>query len=407
MPVDSKKILNIVVDQRFQQSAEGNVWTHVPPSYSFFELALEVFDLVRIIARTTSISVAAPTAQLVVGPRVEHVAVPSFVGPFQYLRRRGAIRESILQIARLDGSFLLRIPSHTGFLVAAELKRLNRPFGVELLTDPGDFFAPGVSPHGLAYLFRPYFCRKSRELCSQAHVTNFVTGNKTRNAHPVPNSVWSGSVSDVDLPVEAFLPIPAGRPSGKLRIVTVGFLDLLYKGQDLLIRALGKCNEEGLDFQLTFVGDGASRSRLLELAQELKIRDKVSITGPIGGAAEVRTYLGKSDLFVLPSRAEGIPRALIEAMAAGLPCICSDAGAMPDLLPPQWIVPAGSLDELAAKILEFSRCNSQWPMLAKENQDRARSFESSRLSPQRKEFYEALCHMNPDAETVEEMNYVA
>ncbi len=390
MPAKNQSVLNLVVDQRFLQSPDGSVWSHTPPTYDFLQLALQVFDKVRVIGRTALVSSPPSNVRLVNGPGVELIPVPSYVGPFQYLRRHSSISNVLSRITHLDGAFLLRIPSQTGFLLASRLERVHRSYAVEILTDPHDFFAPGVSPQGLAYLFRPYFCLRSRELCARATVANYVTGSSTRKANPSSSALWSGSISDVDLPPEAFFH-PRVRPVGApIEIISVGFLDLLYKGQDLLIRSLAKCSQQGLDFKLTFAGDGESRTRLLDLAASTGIGERVQITGALGGAEQVRSWLARSDLFVLPSRAEGIPRALLEAMASGLPAICSNVGAMPDLLPARWIVPSNSADLLSRKLMEFAASPHLWPEMSARNQATARGFERSVLQPQRKQFYEAV-----------------
>jgi phosphatidyl-myo-inositol dimannoside synthase len=405
MPTKPEKVLNLVVDQRLHQTPDGRVWSLTPPAYDFFELPLEVFDQVRVVARTAQVAEPRPKARLVNGPGVEVLPIPTFVGPFQYLKQRNRIAEKLAQIARLDGAFLLRIPSQTGFVVASKLRARNRPFAVELLTDPYDFFAAGVSPHGLATLFRPYFCHQSKELCGEARVVNYVTGKKTIRNNPPLRANWTGNVSDVDLPEQAFfLPNQAATP-GPIRIVSVGLLDLLYKGQDLLIQALGKAHQKGLDFTLRFVGDGGQRARLLSMADSCGIQGRVEITGAQGGAAEVRGFLKDSDLFVLPSRAEGIPRALLEAMAAGLPAICSQAGAMPDLIEQQWITGIGDEDALCQALLAFANHRSEWQAIGQRNQQVARGFELSLLRPKRREFYEAIQRMA--SSTAEEGLYAA
>lgn len=390
MPASTGQTLNMVVDQRFLRASDGSVWTHTPPDYSFLRQALEVFSRVRVIARTTDVDQCPKHARRLDGPDVELVAVPSYVGPFQYLRRRSSIASLIPQIAKLDGAFLLRIPSQTAFLVAAQLERNRRRFAVELLTDPHDFFAPGVSSHGLAYLFRPYFCHQSRLLCSKAEAVNFITGSKTRSTHPTPAARWVGGVSDVDLPAEAFLPLRKQRQPGPIRVISVGFLDLLYKGQDLLVRAAANLHRQGIEMELTFAGGGENASFLLNLADALGIQGKVRVTGPLGGAQQVRELLGQSDLFALPSRAEGIPRALLEAMAAGLPALVSEAGAMPDLVESQWVVPAGDEAALTRKLVELCQSSERWFEVGCRNQGVAEAYERSRLLPQRREFYESI-----------------
>lgn len=383
--------LNMVVDQRFKRTPDGRVWTHVPPAYEFFEGALCVFDRVRIIARTIDIDRVPENARVVNGINVEVVAVPSFVGPIQYLRQRSRVSEALARVADLDGAFLLRIPSQTAFVLASRLTHLGRPYAVELLTDPYEFFAPGVSPNGLASLFRPYFCARSRDLCANAVAVNYITGSATRRVNPATRAKCDVSVSDVDLSEDSFLNLP--RPAATsvpIEIVSVGFFDLLYKGQDLLIKALADCAGQGLNFRLTFVGDGRSRETLTNLAASYGIGHRIRITGALGGANEVRKYLGAAHLFTLPSRAEGIPRALLEAMAAGLPAICSNVGAMPDLLDPRWIVQPGSVHQLRAKFLEFLQVPGEWAAIGRRNQDVARRYERSEVQPRRVEFYRKI-----------------
>ena len=65
------------------------------------------------------------------------------------------------------------------------------------------------------------------------------------------------------------------------------------------------------------------------------LRDRVRFRGQLTTPVDVRAELDRADLFVLPSRQEGLPRAMIEAMARALPCIGSSVGGIPELLQPK------------------------------------------------------------------------
>lgn len=103
-------------------------------------------------------------------------------------------------------------------------------------------------------------------------------------------------------------------------IVAVGRLDE-NKNHAMLIRAFGKIVKDFPDYRVVIYGDGTGHRNLEKLIGKLHLSDKVVLAGRTD-AVEEKIY--KSSLFVLTSDAEGMPNALIEAMALGLPVISTD-----------------------------------------------------------------------------------
>ena len=101
----------------------------------------------------------------------------------------------------------------------------------------------------------------------------------------------------------------------------VGRLDR-QKGVDVLIDGLSRLGPQE-HLQTWLLGDGPDRSALEALASQTGSENVVRF---LGHREEVRRLLHAADAFVLPSRYEGMPIALLEAMAAGLPCLVSDVG---------------------------------------------------------------------------------
>ncbi|MCX6599410.1 MAG: glycosyltransferase [Acidobacteria bacterium] len=99
------------------------------------------------------------------------------------------------------------------------------------------------------------------------------------------------------------------------------------KGHDVLIRAIAQLPSPA---SLTIVGAGGMRPELQALADQQGVR--LSFAGELAGAAAVRQVVAQADLFVLASRSEGMPRALIEAMALGVPAVATRVGGIPELL---------------------------------------------------------------------------
>lgn len=94
------------------------------------------------------------------------------------------------------------------------------------------------------------------------------------------------------------------------------------KGQRILIEALASLRAEGFEFRARLVGDGPDRDRLRTQIEAARLADCVELMGKVG-QDDLPAMYRESDLFVLPSFAEGIPVVLMEAMACGVPVISS------------------------------------------------------------------------------------
>ena len=177
-------------------------------------------------------------------------------------------------------------------------------------------------------------------------------------------------------------------PKAPWRLVTVGTLEQLYKGTDLLIDALARCRQEGLDLELVVVGDGKHRASLQSLAAKLGLGDRVHFRGHLPAGKAVQAELDQADLFVLPSRQEGLPRAMIEAMARALPCIGAEVGGIPELLPPEDLFPPNDAAALAAKIREVLADCPRIERMSTRNLRRAADYREDVLRRRRNTLYE-------------------
>lgn len=100
------------------------------------------------------------------------------------------------------------------------------------------------------------------------------------------------------------------------------------KNHALLIKAFATISDRYPDYRLVIYGDGPLRQQLETLVEDLGMADKVSLPGY---TTFVREKMEQASLFVLTSDWEGMPNALIEAMALGVPCISTDCkGGGPD-----------------------------------------------------------------------------
>lgn len=117
-----------------------------------------------------------------------------------------------------------------------------------------------------------------------------------------------------------------GKKEGKIILGYIGQL-IPRKGLDNLLKAVSLLQSRNCELYL--IGDGPERERLEHIAEEKKIREKVHF---LGFQTDRLKFLLGFDVLILPSRLEGIPRCLMEAMAAGVPVVASDIPGCNDLI---------------------------------------------------------------------------
>jgi glycosyltransferase involved in cell wall biosynthesis len=391
--------LAVVTEHRFRR-APGGVVTSGPFPYSFWRRYLTVFDSVRVVARVADRD-DLPTGELwggptptarADGPGVSFAALPCYRGPEQFSLGVRRIRRALLSSFGDSDAIILRLPSVLAFLAEGWLRRCGRPFAVEVVGDPWDALSPGAHHHPLRALFRQALARSQRRQCAASCVSSYVTRLALQRRYPPRAGGFTVGCSDVELPNSAFVEQPRGGLTAPQQpgLVTVGSLNHLYKAPDVLLEAVARCRRNGLDTRLVVVGDGQYRPALEARCRALGIHERVVFRGQLAFGEAVRCQLDQADLFVLPSRQEGLPRALLEAMARGLPAIGSTVGGIPELLAGDDLVQPNDPAALARKIEEVLRDSARIARMSAQNLTRAREYQETLLRNQRTLFLKRL-----------------
>jgi len=133
------------------------------------------------------------------------------------------------------------------------------------------------------------------------------------------------------------------------------------KDYPTLLAACAELKARGVAFRLVAVGQGPLEDEMRQLHERLQLADRVQLLGYRPDAIEV---LAAADVFVMASKWEGLPVALMEACAVGLPCVLTEVGGMPDALGPDgalWVHPgrphqlADAMEQLIASPHERAR----------------------------------------------------
>ncbi len=140
--------------------------------------------------------------------------------------------------------------------------------------------------------------------------------------------------------------------NGSLVILTVARL-IKRKGIDDLIRAIPEIVKEDRNVKVRIIGEGDMEGELKELANELGVSDFVEFLGYVPHE-EISQYYLSSDVFVLPSKNEGMSNTVLEAMASGLPIITTDTGGTKELIDDNGVVvPTKEFKEISKAIMRY------------------------------------------------------
>lgn len=382
-------------EARFTQSEDGKFYSGDQSfSYKMFARYLDVFESVAVVARSTAAAENTVDEKSRVDKNeIKVLPLPYYIGPYQYVIKKSNLIKTLHNYIELtpDAAVICRVPGTIGTAAAKYCIGKSRHYGVEVVGDPCDVFAAGSFNHPFRLFFKHIGMKSLKTIVKNATAAMYVTKTTLQQRYSIGNNLFNTYASNVMLPPDAFVQSAKTlKKNGRFTLVAVGALSAMYKSPDIAIDAMTILKNKGLEVIFKWLGDGRYRADMIDLARQRGVSDMISFVGNVGSAVEVRHYLDKADLFVLPSRTEGLPRALVEAMARGLPCIGTDVGGIPELLEEMALIPINNAILLADKIEKFLLTPGLADAQAKRNLKESQNYACQILQKRRMEFYQYL-----------------
>lgn len=328
-----ERVLYFATESRLYRGSDGRIWSaNSNDWYENLQHWLSTFDRLVLVARVDEVE--SSVGGRVDGPRVSVAPIPNFRGIRQLVLRYFKVRRAVrLACSDKSAHYGGRFPGILAGLMLSRARRMGAPMLAHVVGDPQAVLRSGVAGFTGSLVSR-LAGRSLRRQMQQVNAAIYVTRHQLQRIYPIRNGQPSLGRSDVLLTPESFVDRPRvyELDTHQWRLVAVGSQEQMYKGHDVLIAAIGILRNRKLDVTLRLVGAGRYHEMLQEMARRQGVADYVRFEGHVESPEEIRRILDESDLFVMPSRTEGVPRALLEAMARGLPCLGSDVGGIPELL---------------------------------------------------------------------------
>jgi glycosyltransferase involved in cell wall biosynthesis len=278
---------------------------------------------------------------------------------------RSDTRAKIAQLVSNHDVIILRGTSELGAMAYVEAKRQGKYIVMEVVSCAWDELWYHGSFKAKLYAFYRFF--KQRQLARTADACFYVSQKFLQHRYP-SNAPLIAAVSDVVVTKDQFY---KRNNAAKLPVLIgmIGTLKNKLKGVHVAIKACRILKSKGItDFQVRVLGPGEQGS-WQDIINENNLQDYVILDGIVESGEPVLQWLRDLDLYIQPSFQEGLPRAVVEAMAQSLPVIGSDAGGIPELINNELIFKRGNAQKLSQfieqmindpeKMLHYGHANYQ------------------------------------------------
>lgn len=358
---------------------------------------LDVFDKIRFVARGKIIKeLDTYQYRLFLDKRVEFFLIPSFHGPKQYAFQYFKVKNKLKSVCEGCDRAILRLPSTTAFGVWKQVIIHKIPYVTEIVFDSYDEYKTNKN---IFHKILWYKIHKDQvKACNNSIGVSCVTTEYLQKKYfSVQQNYFTSNYSSIELEKTFYTSLRIYPQKSKFSIAHTS-IQIDYKGRKghrELIKAVEIVNRKGFDVSVYFAGSDYNNgiSKLKNYAKDIGVLEKIKFVGYLS-KSELKHFLLNSDLFVFPTKSEGLPRVIIEAMALGLPCISSPVSGVPELINKEYLVDYFDVDLLAEKIIQLISSSLLYETASKENFEKSLEYESSKLQKRRREFYTKLKNLN-------------
>lgn len=304
--------------------------------------------------------------------------------------------KKIIEKAVLESDYIVaRLPSISGFIAIKYAEKYNKPYLTEAVACPWD----AHWNHSLrGKLVAPFMYLQMRKRIWNSKYTVYVTNQFLQKRYPTKGkSVNCSNVVLTEINEEVLerriKKIKRMNSNRKIIIGTTAAVNVRYKGQQYVIQALGELKKRGYtNFEYQLVGSG-DQSYLKRVAEENNVIEQVQFLGPMLHT-KVFNWLDKIDVYIQPSRQEGLPRALIEAMSRGVPSLGANTAGIPELLDKELIFSntKENLNEISRMLLILNK--EKMLEQSQRNYKESQKYKKEIIENRRQLFYTEFCQVN-------------
>lgn len=313
----------MVADSKFLTDGKGNFYSASNMRKAMLYPIAERCDKLYIICRAYPSDLShISDKDLINHPKIEVVAVPCFKGIFGSIFYRKRILPKIYYAVEKSDVCVLRFGSNLSCMAAPIAKKMRKPlighvvgeFDMEIRKNPKHIPIPVVRE-----LVANWMLKKNQAAFRACDIQCGVTKTIASKYSQPNREIFQ--LFDSSLAEECYS-LPVKNDSKNIRAIFAGRL-VKFKNIQNFLRAMAKARQDGVEVNVTVVGDGDFKNQLIKLAKQLNIDKYVEFKGRVESRRMLWKLYRAADIGFLLSFSEGLPLGAIEPMSVGLPLIAA------------------------------------------------------------------------------------
>ncbi|MDP5274714.1 glycosyltransferase family 4 protein [Chengkuizengella axinellae] len=359
-----------------------------------------IFDKVHFISRQQVVNKQTNKMSLSTTENVEFINIPNF----KSIKKVHKIFEArkIIKSEVEKADCVIARSSSIGSIAVEYAKKTNKPYVIEVVACPWD----ALWNYGriTGKMLAPFSYYKLKKIVKNAPYVLYVTNQFLQNRYPTNGMNISCSNVKIDIFEDQVFKdrlekINSFSITNKIVFGTAAAVNVKFKGQQYVIEALSRLSKQGYDVEYQLAGNG-DHTYLRSIAQKLGIEDKLVFLGAVPHH-KIFSWMDNIDVYIQPSKQEGLPRAVLEAMSRACPVIGSNAGGIPELVDKEYIFSKGSVNDLVIKMIDLLTDKEEMSGQARTNFNTSKKYNQQELDIRRSYF---LSKFKQD--TMKEFKYV-
>lgn len=282
---------------------------------------------------------------------------------------------------------IVRLPSIIAYRCADIAIQNQIPYLSELMCDGWDpYWNHGIKGKIIA----PYMHMKMKKITYQSDFALYVTEKYLQRRYPCKNASINSSnvlIKNVDISVyENRVKRINSTDMKNLSLMTTANVDIVSKGQKYVIKSIKSLAKMGINVKYYLVGAGDKR-KLEKIAIKENVVENIIFLGqqPLEKIMEIIDHI---DIYIQPSLQEGLPRAVIEAMSRGCPCLGADTAGIPELLDAAYIFDRASVKSIINIISKLDKSDLYYA--AEHNFAYSKMYTLDKLDKRRNDYFQKV-----------------